>query len=48
MTAAEMRRAIIAHDKCPPGGASYIPCQCLNCQSLRSKLFALTGKESKK
>lgn len=48
MTAKEMRAAIIAHDKCKPGGDTYVPCQCLNCQSLRSKLFALTDKESKK
>jgi|ERR1022692_191505 hypothetical protein len=47
ITAKELRCLIIAHDK-GKGTGFYVPCQCLNCQSNRSKLFTLTDKESKK
>lgn len=46
-TAKELRALIVAHDK-GKGTGAYVPCQCKNCESNRSKLFALTGKPSRK
>lgn len=49
--AKELRRLIVAHDQAGKNGNprdTYIPCHCGNCESNRSKLFALTGKPSSK
>jgi len=42
--AAEIRRAIVTHDKCKPGADKYIPCHCMRCHRLRNELAALTKK----
>ena len=40
-----LRAALVAHDKCPPGGDSYIPCTCQQCTTNRAELHSLIAKK---
>lgn len=38
-----LRKRIVSHDRCKPGGLRYVPCNCKRCKADRATLARVGG-----